>query len=84
MLEFVGDTSITTKVAAVTLSVVEPDMCPSVALIVVEPGPAAVASPALLIEAAPAFGEKAARQGVSMSRFVITLRITNETAEKIQ
>jgi hypothetical protein len=57
MLEFVGVRSITTKVAAVTFRAVEPDICPSVALMVVEPGLAAVASPALLIEAAAAFAE---------------------------
>ena len=52
-----GVRSITTKVAAVTLRLVEPDIFPIVAVIMVEPGLAAVTSPALLIQAAAAFAE---------------------------
>jgi hypothetical protein len=56
-LALVGVRSITTKVAGVTLRLVEPDMLPSFAVIMVDPGPAVVASPALLIRAAAAFAE---------------------------
>jgi len=57
MLALVGVRSITTKVAGVTLKLVEPDIFPIFAVIMVDPGLAAVASPALLIEAAAAFAE---------------------------
>jgi hypothetical protein len=57
MLAFCGVTSIATKVAAVTLKVVEPDILPIEALMAVEPGPTAVASPLLLIMAAAEFAE---------------------------
>jgi len=57
MLAFVGVRSIATKVAAVTLNVVDPDILPKWAVIVVEPGPTAVASPVLVIEAAAVFAE---------------------------
>jgi hypothetical protein len=53
----VGVRSITTNVAAVTLRLVEPDILPILALITVDPGPAVVASPALLIQAAAVFAE---------------------------
>jgi hypothetical protein len=56
-LVLVGDKSITTKVAAVTLRLVEPDMLPIFAVMVVDPGPAVVANPVLLIEAAAEFAE---------------------------
>jgi hypothetical protein len=55
MLKFAGVTPMETKVAAVTVSVVDPDIFPSVAVIVVDPVLSAVARPwlpvALLIEA---------------------------------
>jgi hypothetical protein len=56
-LALVGDRSITTNVAAVTLRLVEPDMLPIFAMMVVDPGPAVIANPALLIEAAAEFAE---------------------------
>ena len=45
MLELAGVIAIDTSVAAVTESVVVPDMLPDVALIVVEPDAAGVANP---------------------------------------
>jgi hypothetical protein len=56
-LALVGVRSITTKVAAVTLRLVEPDIFPIVAVIVVDPGLAVVARPVLPIQAAAAFAE---------------------------
>jgi hypothetical protein len=51
MLGLAGVTAIETRVAAVTVNAVEPEMLPSVAEIVTGPGPTAVAKPALLIVA---------------------------------
>ena len=48
---FAGVTATDTSVAAVTVSVVLPEMEPEVARIVVEPVPTAVARPAVLIVA---------------------------------
>jgi hypothetical protein len=48
---FVGVTAMDASVAAVTVSVVLPEMEPEVARIVVEPAPTAVARPAVLIVA---------------------------------
>ena len=56
-LALVGVRSITTNVAGVTLRLVEPDILPIFAVIMVDPGLAAVTSPALLIQAALAFAE---------------------------
>ncbi len=56
-LALVGDRSIATKVAGVTLRLVEPAILPILAVIMVDPGPAGVASPALLILAAAALAE---------------------------
>ncbi len=56
-LALVGVRSITTKVAGVTLRLVEPDILPILAAIMVDPGPAAVTSPVLLIHAAAEFAE---------------------------
>ncbi len=61
MLGLVGLTVMDTSVAEVTVSVVEPDMLPDVAVIVVEPAAAEAASPlepaALLIAATDAADE---------------------------
>jgi len=58
---FIGVTAIETRVAGVTVSVVDPEMLPEVAVIIVEPAAAEVANPlepaALLIVAAPVFDE---------------------------
>lgn len=48
MLAFVGVTPIDTKVAAVTVRVVDPETFPRVAVIVVEPALTVVASPGVL------------------------------------
>jgi hypothetical protein len=56
-LALVGVRSITTKVAAVTLRLVESDILPIFAVIVVDPGLTVVAMPVLLIRAAAAFAE---------------------------
>jgi hypothetical protein len=52
-----GVTAIDTSVAAVTVSVVLPETVPEVAWMVVDPRPAAVASPAVLIVATVAAEE---------------------------
>ena len=61
MLGLVGVTAMDTSVAEVTVSVVDPDLLPDVAVIVVEPAAAAVASPlepaALLMVATPVLDE---------------------------
>jgi hypothetical protein len=61
MLGFVGETAMDTSAAGVTVSVVEPDILPETAVIVVEPAPAEVATPlvptALLIDAMPVDNE---------------------------
>ena len=61
MLELAGVTAMETSVAEVTISVVEPDILPDVALIVVEPAAAEVANPlepaALLMAATAAVDE---------------------------
>ena len=60
MLGLVGVIVMDTSVAAVTVSVVDPDMPPDVAVIVVEPADADVAKPlepALLMVAIPAADE---------------------------
>jgi hypothetical protein len=61
MLGLAGVIAMDTSVAAVTVSVVDPDMLPSVAVIVVEPGVSDVARPleppALLMVATPAVNE---------------------------
>ena len=49
MLGFVGETAIETSVAGVIVSVVDPDMLPNVAVIVVVPAAPEMASPVLLI-----------------------------------
>jgi hypothetical protein len=58
MLGLAGVTVMDTSVAAVTVSVVDPDILPDVAVIVVEPAATEVASPlepaALLMVATPA------------------------------
>ena len=61
MLGLAGVTAMDTSVAVVTVSVVDPDIPPDVAVTVVEPAAAEVANPlepaALLIVAAPVFDE---------------------------
>jgi hypothetical protein len=61
MLGLVGVTAMDTSVAGVTVKVVEPDMLPDVAVIIVEPATAEAASPsvpaALLMAATPAADE---------------------------
>jgi hypothetical protein len=56
-LVLVGVTSIATRVAAVTLKEVEPVILRREAMIVVEPGPTAVARPVFVIEAAAEFAD---------------------------
>lgn len=56
-LAFVGVMSTMTKVAAVTLKLVEPDIPPMLAVIVVAPGLSVVASPVLLTVAMFEFAE---------------------------
>ena len=61
MLGLVGVTAMDTSVAGVTVSVVDPDMLPDAAVIVVEPAAVEVASPlepaALLMVATPVVDE---------------------------
>jgi hypothetical protein len=61
MLGAAGVTAMDTSVAGVTVSVVDPDVLPNVAVIVVEPADADVASPletaVLLMAATPAADE---------------------------
>ena len=52
-----GETAIEFRTAAVTVIVVEPDMAPLVAVIVVEPVAWAVTRPAELTEAIPEFAD---------------------------
>jgi hypothetical protein len=65
-----------TSVAAVTVSVVEPDLLPDVAVIVVEPATTDVANPlepaALLMAATPAVDEL---QVTTVVRFCVVLSV---------
>ena len=54
---FTGVTSMVTSVAGVTVSVVDPDMPPDVAVIVVEPAATEIANPILLIVATAGMAE---------------------------
>ena len=57
ILGLVGVTSMDTSIAGVTINVVEPEILPDVALIVVDPAATEVANPAALIVAAPVLDE---------------------------
>jgi hypothetical protein len=74
MLGLIGVTAIDTSVAEVTVSVVNPDILPDVAVIVVEPAATDVAKPlelaALLMDATPAVDEL---QVTAVVRFCVVL-----------
>ena len=74
MLGLAGVTAMDTSVAVVTVSVVDPDIPPDVAVTVVEPAAAEVANPlepaALLIVAAPVLDEF---QVIAVVRFCVVL-----------
>ena len=74
MLGLVGVIAMETNVAGVTVSVVDPEMLPTVAVIVVVPAATAVASPldpaALLIVATPVLEELQVAEAV---RFCVVL-----------
>ncbi len=74
MLGLVGETAMETSVAGVIVSVVDPDMLPNVAVIVVVPAVTEVASPcepaALLTTATPAADEL---QATAVVKFCVVL-----------